>query len=77
MRGYAPAELINPYELPDLLLDPWNWFLEVRQSVQHGMGPGTISEADMAAYFALRGIRPGRWALETIRILERIALEHK
>lgn len=54
----------------------WDWFIRLhsaRGSTGFGMNP--ISYSEMTAFFALRGERPSQWELETIRVLDRAAMQ--
>jgi len=70
-----PAEGINPVDFPNLLADEWGWFLSLNSSRQVGMAPSPISEIEIESFFRNRRLRPEIWQLDTIRALDRVALE--
>lgn len=69
-----PSEGINPWELPEHLEPLWahfNWLNKARHS---GMEPGPILESEILAYCLNRRMEFEVWEMETLRILDQVAL---
>jgi hypothetical protein len=53
IKGYPPAELVNPFSLPDLYAHLWRDFWELHQTRQVGMSANAITYAEIEAYSRL------------------------
>lgn len=75
MTGRMPPEGVNPVEFPQAVSHLWQWFMQLSNARQPGMGVSPITYPDLHAFFSLYGITPDGWELDAIRVLDGIALE--
>lgn len=73
-RGFAPDELINPYEIPNFLMYLWHDFLALSSTRQAGMGINPISYQEIEAFARLTNTKYSRLELSVIRKLDQLLL---
>lgn len=72
--GKRPAQLDAGGEMPDAFNHIWDWFLDLASvRVEHR----PITNAELLAYFELRGIDPLLIEIEALQILDREWILHK
>ena len=74
--GRMPQELENLVECPNDLIYLWQWYLQLNNKRQSGMGINSISWSDTKAYFDLIQIQPTEDELNILNRLDNIALKH-
>ncbi|MGO4326733.1 hypothetical protein AB4Z48_18055 [Cupriavidus sp. 2TAF22] len=71
--GRRPEGLDGPV-LPPAGFQVWEWFMELNNTRQAGMGLPPITYPDMQAFFSMIGEHPARWQITAIRRLDAVVL---
>lgn len=72
-----PEEGINPVEFPPIMWDLWQWFKRLDRSRENGInGRSPLSEQSIGWFFRNRKITPQSWQLDTLAMLDTIALSN-
>lgn len=74
MKGFKPAELINPAEIPMHLMLVWTDFLSLSSARQSGMAANPISYSEIKAYCELMNRHLTRNEVEIIKRLDTMVL---
>ena len=69
MLGQQMPELVSPH-IPDWALYLWDWFRELSQGRQGGLGPSPLSWSDILAWAKLTGRRLSPWETHTLRAID-------
>ena len=74
--GIRPKELEDMIEFPQDMLQVWKFFIDLHNArSSNGFGINPISYSEMYSYFKLIEIQPHDWEIETIKKLDKVALD--
>jgi hypothetical protein len=74
--GVRPKELEDMLEFPQDMAQVWKFFIDLHNArSSNGFGVNPISYSEMYSYFKLIEIQPHDWEIETIKKLDKVALE--
>jgi len=74
--GVQPKELADMLEFPQDMSQVWKFFIDLHNArSSNGFGVNPISYSEMCSYFQLFEIQPHDWEIETIRKLDKVALD--
>lgn len=74
--GRTPIELQNLLECPPSMVYLWEWFLQLNNKRQSGMGISAISWSETKAFFDLIQVEPTQEELNILNRLDGIAMKY-